>query len=115
MFYNDKMDIFAITYFPKLVGDYHGVTPITKSWRHIMRERARNEHPPTVILANTRPENRTPVLKEICDIELIDYVAKKKIKRNHERALLSLHGIRKNIPRDVINNIQEYMTFVKYF
>ena len=25
------------TYFPKLVGDYNGSTPITKSWRYIVR------------------------------------------------------------------------------
>ena len=121
------MTIFATTYFPKLIGDYWGVLvyppfhynkPITQTWRHIMRQRAINEHQLEVILLNLRHGNKfrsIPILKEICNNELKEYIRIKKIKRNNERALLSLHGIRENIPLDVINSIQEYMTFVKYF
>ena len=109
------MAIFRNIYFPKLVGDYRGHLPITQTWRHIMRHRALNEHSLKVILLNTRHINKIPILKEICNNELKEYIRMKKIQRNNERALLSLHGIRENMPLDVINNIQEYMAFVKYF
>ena len=109
------MTIFRNIHFPKLVGDFWGNKPITQTWRHIMRHRALNEHPLKVILLNTRQENKMPILREICNNELKEYIRMKKIQRNNERALLSLHGIRENIPLDVINSIQEYMTFVKYF
>ena len=114
------MAIFRNIYFPKLVGDYRGNKPITQTWRHIMRHRALNEHPLEIILLNTRQGfhghiNKIPILREICNNELKEYIRMKKIQRNNERALLSLYGIRENMPLDVINNIQEYMTFIKYF
>ena len=122
------MTIFRNIHFPKLVGDFWGNKPITQTWRHIMRHRTLNEHPLEVILLNTRQGfdqspypyiggniNKMPILKEICNNELKEFVRMKKIQRNNERALLSLYGIRENMPLDVINNIQEYMTFVKYF
>ena len=114
--------LYSQAYFPKLVGDYYGNnSPITKSWRHLMRQRAKNTYTLAMLLQSSNDatayavSDKISILKEICNSEMKHHVRMKKIQRNNERALLSLHGIRANIPLDMINNIQEYMTFVKYF
>ena len=101
------------TYFPKLVSDYHGSTPITKSWRYIVRCRLLERFSLEYILEQNLVDfGRISILKEICHGELSDYIEMRKKTRNVSRFELGIVGLRRGYPQDVINNI---FTFTRFF
>ena len=103
---------YSPAYFPVLVGKLWGAAcPITKSWRHAVRQRAIEEQPLQNILVNTRQLEKNPIYKEICHGELKEYITRRKIAKNNARLILGIYGLRQNIPLDIVDTILGYTTF----
>ena len=99
------------TYFPILLSNYWGSTPITKSWRYLMRKRAREEQSLQDILVNSQQMEKNSIYKEICHEEMKEYISMRKIARNKARLVISIYALRQNIPLDITQTILGYTTF----
>ena len=101
------------TYFPVLLSNYwwgHG-RPITQSWRHLMRKRAREEQSLQDILVNAQQMEKNSIYKEICHEEMKEYISRRKLAKHKARLAIRIHGLRQNIPLDIMDTILGYTTF----
>ena len=108
-------EILRDVYYPRLIGNYWGDTPITQGWRYMMRRRACEETSlQNMLVSPFYSSDKQVIRKKLCQEELLVYIAAKKAKRNTERRSLALCLLRTNIPIDVVNLILVNTTYRKY-